>query len=109
MPKNPQDHKPKAAKAVSVAETRTVEVQGLALDITLEVFDDFELLDKIHRVDTGEPGAALMMPEILRAMVGAAQYQQVLDHLRDPDTGRVRLESGAQFIADLMAAYDPNS
>ena len=115
--KTPQDHKtkkatpkPKTAPEFEpfAGETRTVEVQGLTLTITPDVFDDFELLDGIRRVDSGEPGAALLMPELLRAMVGD-QYREVLDHLRDPDTGRVRLESGAQFIGDLMAAYDPNS
>ena len=106
MPKNPQDHKPKAAAKESSA--RTVEVQGLALTIDPDVFDDFELIDGIRRIDSGEPGSALLMPELMRAMVGANQYRQVLDHLRG-DNGRVGLKAGAKFLADLMRAYDPNS
>ena len=71
------------------------------------MFDDFELLDGIRRIDSGEPGAALLMPDLLRAMVGD-QYRQVLDHLRS-DNGRVRLQPASEFIGDLMRAYDPNS
>lgn len=118
--KTPQDHKPKTATTKPKAkpktapefepfagETRTVEVQGLTLTITPDVFDDFELLDGIRRVDSGEPGAALLMPELLRAMVGD-QYREVLDHLRGAN-GRVALRPAAEFLGNLMRAYDPNS
>ncbi len=114
--KTPQDHKtkkatpkPKTAPEFEpfAGETRTVEVQGLTLTITPDVFDDFELLDGIRRVDSGEPGAALLMPELLRAMVGD-QYREVLDRLRGAN-GRVALRPAAEFLGNLMRAYDPNS
>lgn len=106
MPKEPKDHRPK--KAAATPEERTVEVQGLTLTVTIAAFDDFELMGDLRKIDRGDDDSALLMPEVLKALVGPNQYKAVLDHLRR-DNGRVGIEDGARFIGDLLRAYNPNS
>ena len=97
--KSPQDH---LQKKTTATEPRTTEVDGLTLTIDEAALDDFELLADLKKLDSGTPDAALSMPRVLEAFLGAEQYRTVMDHLRDPETGRVSIEAGARFIGDLM-------
>lgn len=106
--KKPADRKPKKqAEAALADDPRTITVQGIDLTINPEVFDDFELLGDIRRLDRGDTTSVMAMPAALEALLGAEQYRTVLNHLRGKN-GRVTLESGADFIGDLFKAYDPN-
>lgn len=98
----PKDHKPKADAP------RTVEVQGLSLRIDEAALDDFELLDDLNTVGSGKTEATLVVPRVLRSFLGSDQYRLVMDHLRDPHTGRVGIEAAGGFFADLLAALNPN-
>lgn len=104
--KTPQDHLPK--KTTTEAVDRTVEVQGLTLTIAADSLNDFELLDDLAALDSGDANAALRMPRVLRGFVGAEQYRQVMDHLRDAETRRVSIDAGVEFIGDLIGALNPN-
>lgn len=96
----PQDHKPKAG------EQRAVTVLGLTLTVDPKAFDDLEVMDSFAQLRGGDP---LVLPGLLRSVVGTDQYPRVLDHLRDADTGRVSAEAGAQFFVDLMEEIAPSS
>lgn len=100
--KKPQDHKkpePKDGKIV-------VTVSGHDYTIDADVIDDFELLDDLARL---EDGAAQLLPSILRRLVGPEGFKAAMEALRDPDSGRVRIEAGAELVGKIIeAASDPS-
>lgn len=100
--KVPEDHKAKQQNGV-----RTVEVRGKQWDIQEDVLDDFELLDDLNALDQRDD--ATRMPSVLRRLLGDAQWKQAMDLLRDPDTKRVGMKDGAEFVMELMGALNPNS
>jgi len=93
-PKKPQDRKPKNG---------TVIVRGIALNITPDALDDFELLDDMAAVQNKD-GSRL--PSVFRRLVGD-QYQEVLDALRG-ENGRVSIETAVSFIQETLEAVNPN-
>ena len=100
-PKKPQDRKPKAP----VDGVHEAEVGGRTWRVEAEAMDDFELLDDLGEVEAGN---AARLPRVLRRLLGPEQYKAAMDVLRDPDTGRVGVEAGADFVRDLFEAL-PNS
>ena len=94
-----QDHRPKAG------EVREVTVQGLRIQVDPDLFDDFEVLDQISRLESGDP---LPLPALLRKIAGD-RFTSIMDHLRDPGTGRVPAQAGAGFVLELMRAAAPSS
>lgn len=105
-PRQPQDHKPKAAEVEKAA--RVLEIRGVSYTLDEDALDDFELLGDLRSLDSGGTEAALSMPRILKAFLGADQYRTALDSIRDKDTGRVGIEAGAGFVGDLLKAISPN-
>lgn len=99
--KKPQDRK---KKVVIEDGYRVLELRGVELRIREELFDDFELLDELSYVDEN-PGYAA---RLLRRMVGQIKYNELLEKIRDKETGRVSIEEGAQLLADLLEAATPN-
>ncbi len=99
--KKPQDRK---KKVVIEDGYRVLELRGVELRIREELFDDFELLDELSYVDEN-PGYS---GRLLRRMVGQIKYNELLEKIRDEETGRVNLEDGAQLLADLLEAATPN-
>lgn len=111
---NPPEHIPSVPEAFAtqtppatsehINTTREINVQGLTLRVDTEAFNDFELLDALEQVESGNP---LKAPALLRAIVGD-QYKTVMDHLRTP-SGRVPAGAAASFMLDLMQAISPES
>ena len=93
------------AEAAPVSEVRSVEIQGIPLTLDPNVFDDFELLDTFNEIQEGN---ALKTPGMLRKILGD-QYKPVLEHLRDPVSGRVPASKVAPFMQELMEALAPKS
>lgn len=93
--KKPQDHK-KPADAPLVAT-----VGGVDYAIEPNALDDFEMLDDLARL---EEGAGQLFPRVLRRFIGDDGYKRAMDALRDPDTGRVSGEAGAEFTAAIIEA-----
>jgi hypothetical protein len=100
--KQPEDHKP---KQIAVDETLTATVDGMEITVPTDAMDDFELLDDIARLDGGD---ATRFPSILRRLIGNTQMRDVLDHLRDDETGRITVERGSEFVRDLLMELRPN-
>lgn len=97
-PKKPQDRKPAADAPIKV------EVRGTTFTIDRAALDDFELLDDLARV---EDGAGQRLPSLLRRLLGG-DYGRALDLIRDEDTGRVSLETGAELVQEIFEAVDPS-
>lgn len=119
--KEPQDRKPKkpsvkevdGGKQVTFHDIKSRDRSGkpigdeaLQVTVAYESLDDFELLDDLRAIDVDRNASRL--PSLLRRLVGD-DFQSVMDALRDPGTGRVRIERANQWLADLMAVLNPNS
>lgn len=100
--KRPADRKVKSNKDGS----RTVEVRGLSISVSGEVLDDFELLDDLDALDQGN---GTRLPSVLRRLIGVENFKGAMEILRDPETGRVSVESGAEFVSEVLKAVAPNS
>jgi len=100
--KKPADRKPKAEDAPTVT---TVAVRGIDVTVPADALDDFELLDDLHELENGN---ATRLPAVVRRLVGD-QWQAVMDVARDPETGRVSIESGAEVVREIMEGLAPNS
>lgn len=83
---------------------KQIEVQGLKLNIDTDVFDDFDLIDALDQINEGN---ALRIAGALRAVCGE-HFNEVREHLRDGETGRIPVESAAKFFTDLAQAVAPN-
>lgn len=99
-PAKPQDHKAKVEKPRSkkVDGGYDVTFKGLTVFVARDSLDDFELLDELRQVQDGDPS---LLPSILRRLVGKA-YKDVLESLRDPESGRVSGEAGGKYVMDLF-------
>lgn len=115
--KQPQDHKPKA-DAAKVVETTVkvgerevdgwaVSLRGVTVHVPKEALNDFELLDELGQMQSGEATSLVSLPSLLRRLVGD-DFKKAMDVSRDPVTGRVSVESGTNFVLDLFKAINPN-
>jgi hypothetical protein len=102
--KAPKDHQ---AKAEPVKDYVVVTVRGEEWKVGKEVLDDFELLDDLNALDQRDD--ATRMPSVLRRFLGDEQWTKAMNLLRDKETGRVKIETGSEFVWDLVAALNPNS
>lgn len=102
-PRKPQDHLAKKS------DTLTATVGGVEYTIDSDALNDFELLDDLRMLDSGDPQAALSMPRVLKSFLGAEQYRAAMNSLRDPETGRVPIEAGGKFVGELLGSLNPNS
>lgn len=102
--KKPADRLPKAEDPPST--DRVVEIGGHEYAIPLEAFNDFELLDELNQIQQ-EQGMYLF-PSVMRRMLGEDQMKVAMDHLRNPETGRVSIPDGLGFVTELMGEFHPN-
>lgn len=111
MPTPPATAKKPADRQAKKAEITefTMTVYGIDVSIAVEALDDFEFMDDIGRVDDGDLSRA---PIALRRLVGSEKMRELMDAVRDPDTGRVTSEAGAGLFMDIFKAVQeqaPNS
>ncbi|MFF2054113.1 hypothetical protein ACFVU2_21080 [Leifsonia sp. NPDC058194] len=109
-PKKPEDHLEKAEKPkiTKVDGGRTVTLRGITVTVPDDALDDFELVEEIGLVQYGTDADRVRMPLILRRLVSDDDYRKVMEGLRGPN-GRVRFQTGIEFIQELFGALDPNS
>ena len=109
--KTPQDHKPAdtAKEEATEVEVLTVTVRDREWTIARGSLGDFELLEDLGNMERGGPPGIMSSPKVLRAMLGAQQMREAMTLLRNPDTGRVDIDDGYEFVSDLMGAFNPNS
>jgi len=104
--KKPQDRKPPAPKVKQVPGGREVTLRGVTVTVPDDALDDFEFMDDLRRLTLEKNAALLTAP--LRRLVGD-QWKQVMDALRNPDTGRVSVMDGTNFMQELLEAIAPES
>lgn len=115
--RQPQDRKPKQAEPKSV-ETKFMrdgrELDGFAVtlhDITvhvpLEAINDFELMDDLNRLQSGDVRNVTSVASVLRGFIGE-DFKPAMDAIRDPETGRVTIEAGTRFLFDVIRGINPN-
>lgn len=105
--KKPQDHEPKKLTAGDDG-LFWVKLRGRKWSIDPARMDDFELLADLHTVDSGGMMAALAMTSVLKGFLGPDQYREAMELLRNAE-GTVTVEAGAEFVAELLGALNPNS
>ena len=115
--KQPQDRKPKEEKpkvvetTVKVGEREVdgwaVTTRGVTVHVAKEALDDFELLDELGQMQSGEAKSLASLPSMLRRLVGT-DFKAAMDACRDKETGRVSVESGTTFVVDIFKALNPN-
>lgn len=101
--KKPQDHLPKKPAVKEVEGGKRVTLRGVTVTVLNEALDDWELLEEIDRLESGQ---VQKMPSLLRRLVGD-DYQLVMDTLRGK-SGRVTVGDAAEFLTDLFGALNPN-
>ena len=106
--KKPTDHQAKADKptVTKVDGGREFTHKGFTVTVPDDAFDDFELLDDLRAVQVEQE--AQRFPGLLRRLVGPDGYRKVMDGLRDPETTRVSIEAGVEYISALFEAIAPN-
>lgn len=103
--KQPKDHKQPKDKP------RDVTVHGVAITIDPEVFDDLDMVEYLYdlrHADTEGGNGGMSIVPFLRKLCGDS-YRDVKDALRDPNTGRIDMETLNGFIEELMGQLSPNS
>lgn len=101
----PQDHRlPKDTP-------RHISVRGIEFDIDPDVFDDLDVLEDLYDIQNSDndPNGAFKIIPLLKKLLGEKTYRRAKDVLRDPDTGRIGMESVAGFLTDVMGQASPNS
>lgn len=99
----PQDRRPKARVKV---DDRTVTIGGHEYVIVGDALDDFEILDDLQQVQNGE---IARLPILLRRILGTDAYLVAMNRLRSPETGRVTIEAGTDFVSAILDGLAPNS
>lgn len=109
------DHKPKGPKkgkkaakvqkGLAQGKAIEVEVNGKAWTVSPSAVDDFELLEDLDAIDSGNVGR---IPKVLRRVLGSEQYPAALDSLRGKN-GVVSIDAAATFFYKIFEAINPNS
>ena len=84
---------------------KTVEIDGLSIDVDTAVFQDYEFLEALSEVTDGQP-SSIVRP--FRMLFAGDIYQAVKDHLRDED-GRVPVKAMSAFLSKVVKATVPKS
>lgn len=102
--KKPADRKTPAPKPVDGVMTATVD--GHEYQVPEDALDDFELLDDLNELQRGD---GTRLPAVLKRLLGKDGFRAAMDNLRDPETGRVGAEVGAEFVMKIFEVLNPNS
>ena len=96
--KKPADRKTPAPKPVDGLMTATVD--GHEYQVPEDALDD---LNELQR------GDGTRLPAVLKRLLGKDGFRAAMDNLRDPETGRVGAEVGAEFVMKIFEVLNPNS
>lgn len=98
----PQDHKPKKSANL------TTTIRGIEVSVDPDALDDWELIEVVSALDSGDNSAMLALPAVVRRLLGNATYEQVKNACRD-ENGRVSAEAMGEFVGELFVELAPNS
>lgn len=80
------------------------KVMGIEVSVDSDVFDDLDVLDALDELSSGN---GLAIGRLFRKVLGD-QADRVSKELRDPETGRLRVSTVAEFMKELMETLAPN-
>lgn len=105
MPKK-DDKAADLAAAVDEATTEpasppTVDYGGATYTIDPDATGDVELIEALAELDEGNQ---LVLPRVVRSLVGDAQYAAFKESARDPKTGRVPMAALREFFREIDSA-----
>jgi hypothetical protein len=80
---------------------RTVEFRGKSYVIDADAAGDVELIEALAELDEGNH---LVLPRVVRSLVGSEQYAAFKESVRDADTGRVSVTALRDFFREIDAA-----
>jgi hypothetical protein len=82
-------------------EPTTVEYAGKTYTIDPAASGDVELIEALAELDEGNH---LVLPRVVRSLVGDAQYAAFKESVRDAETGRVPVTALREFFREIDAA-----
>lgn len=62
------------------SQSFTVHVLGMDVTVELANLDDFELIEDIQKVQSGD---AMLVPSVMRRILGEEQTNRVIEHLKE--------------------------
>lgn len=74
---------------------------GFAYEVSDETLDDYELFEILTEVDKNP----LLVPKMVKLLLGETQRQKLLDHLRD-DKGKVSISAVG---VEVMEIFESNN
>lgn len=104
----------KRKKAISLTDHKSkngqdrviVHLRGRDWDVNASALDDAELLETLISLDEGNPKGIFTA---VRALLGDSQRKEVMEVLRNPETGVATMTDYTKFFTDMMHALNPNS
>lgn len=104
----------KRKKAISLTDHKSkngqdrviVHLRGRDWDVNASALDDAELMETLISLDEGNPKGIFTA---VRALLGESQRKDVMEVLRNPETGIATMTDYTEFFTDLMRALNPNS
>lgn len=104
----------KRKKAISLTDHKSksgqdriiVHLRGRDWEVNSAALDDAELLETLIALDEGNPKGIF---SAVRALLGDSQRKEVMEVLRDQETGITKMSDYTTFFTDLMHALNPNS
>lgn len=79
--------------------TEGVTTSGFKYALEDAVFDDWELLEELEALESGDPSATI---RLMRRLLGEEQFKALKEHLRDPETGRVKASDMLKAQHEIM-------
>lgn len=112
----PQDHLPPQESKPKPVVERTdtgfrVSHRGVAFAIEADALNDFELLRDLAKWQDPAQSDSVkvsLIPAIFERFFGPAQGE-ILNALREPGSGRVRMQDASSFLFEVFQAIDPES
>jgi hypothetical protein len=82
-----------------------VHLRGRDWEVNSAALDDAELMESLIALDEGNPKGIFAA---IRALLGESQRKEVMEALRDQETGITKMSDYTTFFTDLMHALNPN-
>lgn len=72
---------------------------GFKFELDDGAIDDLELAEEIGEGDSGNPGGYI---KAMKRLLGLDQYNRLKEHLRDKDSGKVKLTTFGEVLTEII-------
>ena len=84
-------------------------VRGIDVTVAASALHDWELAEAVGAVQSGDVHGQMLLPSVMRRLIGVEAYAELKQQFRDPATGAVNAESMGEALGELLVALNPNS